>query len=241
MSAPLRLLDLFSGAGGAAEGYRRAGFTDITGVDVCPMPRYPFRFIQADALEFLAGVKPGEYDLIHASPPCQNYSRMRRGRWQDREHPDLVAAVRAALNALGTPYVIENVPGAPLIDPVMLCGTMFGLQTREGSQLRRHRLFEAPGLVALIPPCQHNRQPAEWVLASAINPDGRLSMKRRPATIGVWGNAGGHSHRDNLDHYGVNARREAMDIDWMTQSELSQAIPPAYTCWIGRQILGATR
>ena len=234
MNTPLRLLDLFSGAGGAAEGYRRAGFTDITGVDIAPMPRYPFRFIQADALEFLAGVKPGEYDLIHASPPCQAFSAMRRGRWQDREHPDLIGPVRDALNALGTPYVIENVPGAPLIDPILLCGTMFGLQTREGSQLRRHRLFESPSLFALLPPCQHNDGSPIGVYGGGQHP-----ARRKPATVLPHPVGCGRRLRHPLDHFGTDARMEAMQIDWMTGKELSQAIPPAYTEFVGLQMLGA--
>lgn len=229
MSDRPRLLDLFCGAGGAGMGYFRAGF-NVVGVDIKPQPRYPFAFVQADALDY-AAEHGHEYDAIHASPPCQKYSAMTKRRWQDREHPDLVAPTRALLIDTGLPYIIENVVGAPLINPVMLCGTMFGLQTTEGSQLRRHRLFEL-SFYCLTPPCDHNDGSPIGVYGGGQHPD-----RRRPATIGVWGNAGGHSERDNLDHYGMDARREVMGIDWMTGRELSQAIPPAYTEFIGRQLI----
>lgn len=228
-----RLLDLFCCAGGAAMGYQHTGF-DVTGVDIRPQPHYPFEFVQADALEYLAA-HGHEYDAIHASPPCQKYSTMTKGRWQDRKHPDLIAPTRALLVQSGVPYVIENVGGAPLINPVMLCGTMFGLQTSEGSQLRRHRLFECSwASLILTPPCNHNDGSPIGVYGGGQNP-----ARRRPATIGVWGNAGGHSERDNLDHYGIDARREAMGIDWTSGPELSEAIPPAYTEFVGHHLIQA--
>lgn len=227
----MRLLDLFCGAGGAAMGYHRAGFTEIVGVDIKPQPRYPFTFFQGDALEYLA-THGREFDAIHASPPCQKYSAMTKGRWKDREHVDLVASTRALLVAAGVPWVIENVPGSPLITPIELCGTQFGLQTEEGSQLRRHRWFESPFIFVLVQPCQHNDGSAIGVYGGGQHPE-----RRRPATIGVWGNSGGYCTRDDLHHYGLEARRQAMGIDWMTGPELSQAIPPAYTEFIGRQLL----
>lgn len=212
-------------------GYHRAGF-EVVGVDIAPQPNYPFEFHQADALEY-ATEHGHEFDAIHASPPCQKYSSMTKGRWQDRQHPDLVAPTRELLEALGKPYVIENVVGAPLVNPVQLCGTMFGLQTSEGSQLRRHRLFECSwDALILVPPCSHNDGSPIGVYGGGQHP-----LRRRHATIGVWGNAGGHSTRDNLDHYGIEARREAMGIDWTTGSELSEAIPPAYTEFMGRQLM----
>src|SRR5665213_3193952 len=132
MSRP-RLLDLFSGAGGAAVGYHRAGF-EVVGVDIKPQPHYPFEFRQKDALWVLEGETMEGFDAIHASPPCQAYSKARK--LQGLRHPDLIASVRELLLAISLPYVIENVPGAPLRNPVLLCGEMFGLG------VRRERLFE---------------------------------------------------------------------------------------------------
>lgn len=222
-----RLLDLFCKAGGAGYGYHKAGF-EVVGVDIEPQPNYPFEFIQADALTFpLDG-----FDIIHASPPCQAFSAMTKGRWQDREHPDLIEPVRQRLIASGKPYIIENVPGAPLIWPIMLCGTMFNRQTEEGSQLRRHRLFECSFPVREGLRCNHNNGSAIGVYGGGQHP-----QRRRPATIGVWGKSGGYSTRDNLHHYGTDARREVMGIDWMSGSELSQAIPPCYTEFIGKHAM----
>jgi DNA (cytosine-5)-methyltransferase 1 len=211
----MRLLDLFCGAGGASSGYHRAGF-DVTGVDSAPQRHYPFRFIQADALEY-ACEHGREFDVIHASPPCQAYSAARTIR--NREHPDLIAAVRAALLAAGRPFVIENVPGAPLENPLMLCGTMFGLR------VIRHRLFEIwPEPIWFPPsPCNHNGR-----ATSAGN--------RQPGVTN--GFATGHSYITVVGNsYLMADGRAAMGIDWMNRHELSQAIPPAYTEWIGRQLL----
>ena len=237
MSVRPRLLDLFCGAGGCSMGYHRAGF-DVTGVDIKPQPRYPFIFIQGDALEYLRE-HGHEYDAITASPPCQAFSAMRKGRWQDREHPDLIEPTRATLKATGKPYVIENVEGAPLMAPITLCGTMFGLRTRHGSQLRRHRLFEAPWFFGLIPTCAHNEYAAIGVYGGGQHPQRRCNdaNSRLPATIGVYVNSGGSSVRDGTTGFGVVDRRDAMGIDWMTNAELSQAIPPAYTQFIGEQLL----
>lgn len=229
----MKLLDLFCCAGGAGMGYHRAGF-EVVGVDIDPQPRYPFEFHQADALEYLAE-HGHEFDVIHASPPCQHYSTMTKGRWQDRleSHPDLIAPVRALLQKIGKPYVIENVEGAraELVNPILLCGTMFGLQTKHGSQLRRHRYFEMSIPMFLVPTCQHNKGSVIGVYGGGQNP-----ARRRPATIGVWGHAGGSSNRDNLISFGTDDRREAMGIDWMVGDELSEAIPPAYTEYIGSQL-----
>lgn len=216
----MKLLDLFCGAGGAAEGYRRAGFTEIVGVDNKPQPRYPFQFVQADwaeVLAYLSGLwgREGEPYAIHASPPCQRYSSMTKKWGRSADHPDLVADVRAALDAIGAPYVIENVPAAPLIDPIMLCGSMFGLAS-QGYQLRRHRLFESTRLLRTPGGCAHAGQP-----------------------LPVYGHAGGRSKRDGLKFPGTDAWREGMGIDWMVGRELAEAIPPAYTEWIGRQLIGA--
>jgi DNA (cytosine-5)-methyltransferase 1 len=220
---PLRLLDLFSGAGGSAVGYYRAGFTDITGVDLRPMPRYPFRFLQAAALEFLAGVKPGEYDLIHASPPCQGYSDLaaRTGK----EYPRLIGPVRSELLRIGGAWVIENVSGAPLERPVRLCGSSFGLP------VWRHRLFEVhPTQAGLLlrchrPACRHSLVPAP------LDVTGTGGAQKAPRKTGT----GGRSRKPN----GLDEARAALGIDWMDRRELSQAIPPAYTLFIGSRMLEA--
>jgi DNA (cytosine-5)-methyltransferase 1 len=162
---------------------------------------------------------------------------MRRGRWQDREHADLLAPTRDLLIAIGKPYVIENVIGAKLINPILLCGTMFGLQTRAGAQLRRHRLFELSWPLGCLLPA-HYHKPCVSVIG--VYGGGQHPQRRRvPVTIGVYGHAGGSSSRDYLDCkcFTTQARREAMGIDWMTGDELSQAIPPAYTEFVGRQLV----
>lgn len=230
-----RLLDTYCKAGGATKGYQRAGFY-VVGVDIEPQPRYcGDEFIQADALEYIAAHGHG-FDAIHASPPCQRYSAMTKGIWQDRieSHPDLIEPTRELLQKIGKPYVIENVEGAraELVNPILLCGTMFGLQTRHGSQLRRHRYFELSHCFFLVPTCRHNKSSVIGVYGGGQNP-----ARRRPATIGVWGHAGGSSNRDNLISFGTDDRREAMGIDWMVGDELSEAIPPAYTEFIGKQLL----
>lgn len=197
-----RLLDLFCGAGGASAGYYAAGF-DVVGVDIAEQPDYPFPFLRADALTVnLHGV-----DVVHASPPCQAYSSATP---EDRRasHPDLVAAVRSRLvQAAGSPggpgvWVIENVPGAPLRNPITLCGDSLRLG------VRRHRLFESN--VPLVgTPCWHDR-PA--------------------APVRVYGDRPEPGVR-------VETARDAMGIGWMPWPALTQAIPPAYTYWIGVQIL----
>lgn len=211
-----RLLDLFCGAGGCAMGYHRAGF-EVVGVDVKPQPRYPFTFHQGDALEFLK--KHGIYfDAIHASPPCQAYSAMKTNWNARKDHPDLLPETRAALKAVGVPYVIENVPGAPMDPLVMLCGSSFGLGVAE-YQLRRHRWFEiSEGIWMMSPPCQH---------------DGPV--------IGVYGDHGRDRRRTEGfgRYFTLDERKEAMGIDWMARNELDQAIPPAYTEYIGQHLIQA--
>lgn len=214
-----RLLDLFCGAGGCAVGYHRAGF-DVVGVDHEPQPRYPFAFAQGDALEYLAA-HGREYDAIHASPPCQAYVGWRnildrRHPALAGRHPNLVAATRELLEGAGQPWVIENVQGSPLRRAAILCGTMFGLG------VRRHRLFESSVLLLHAMRCQHTG-----------------------GEVGVYGDFNGRrlfTRRDGTQlraARGLAAASEAMDIDWMTRDELSQAIPPAYTEWVGRQLLAA--
>ena len=208
----MRLLDLFCGAGGAAMGYHRAGF-EVVGVDNVYQKRYPFEFIQADALEYVAE-HGHEFDVVHASPPCQAYSRM--SQVNDNQYPDMVADTRAALMATGKPYVIENVPGAPLINPLMLCGTMFGLK------VIRHRLFECEPPIWFPPAiCRHDT-------------GGMLKAGRGPSPKGFWSISGKGGGNGTLSGWA-----KALGIDWMTLSEMSQAIPPAYTEFIGNKLMGS--
>lgn len=201
-------------------GLHQAGF-EVVGVDIEPQPRYPFKFIQVDALEFpLEG-----FDFIWASPPCQKFTALKTVWNAKNDHPDLVGPIRERLKASGTPYVIENVPGAPLLNPVRLCGSMFGLgvEVYDGwRQLRRHRLFET-NFPCRVPECRH-----------------------KGATIGIYGD---HA-RDRRRKPGVRERgvdfpdcdklllgRKALGIDWMRWKELSQAIPPAYSRYLAEQFL----
>lgn len=213
MSRPL-ILDLYCGAGGAAMGYYRAGF-DVIGVDKEPQKNYPFAFIQADAVEYLekaiATRLINEFRAAHTSPPCQRYSAMSTCRpGLSDEYPDLVAPTRELLIESELPYVIENVPGAPLLDPVMLCGQMFGLE------LYRHRLFESN--IPLVAP----EHPPHLIPASKAG-------HWKPGTImGVAGHCAP-----------IAKAREVMGIDWTTRAELAEAIPPAYSEYIGAQLLKA--
>lgn len=199
------LLDLFCGAGGAARGYQQAGFY-VIGVDIEPQPHYiGDEFYQADALTFPLD----RAGAIHASPPCQRFSTM-TARWGTQEnHPDLIDPIRQRLLAAGVPWVIENVPAAPMLYSITLCGSMFGIG------VRRHRVFETHRLM-LAPGCNHKAQ-------------------GRP--VAVYGHAGGSSKRDGISFGGVDTWRAAMQIDWMVGDELAEAIPPAYSEYIGREIL----
>ena len=204
-----RLLDLFSGAGGAAMGYQRAGF-DVVGVDIKPQPHYPFEFHQDDALALLASpYSPvGDFDVIHASPPCQGYSRLRHLPWlAGKTYPLLIDAVRGALSLTGLPWVIENVEDAPMPYSTVLCAQTFGLA------LYRHRRFGSSHLL-LAPPHERHRQ----VIAG-----GRMLAGR--GRVATWER--------------TSRLPEVMECGWMTQKEVAQAIPPAYTEWIGGQLLAA--
>lgn len=219
MSRPL-LLDLFCGAGGAAMGYWRAGF-DVVGVDIKPQPRYPFRFIVGDALGYLGDVRREglrRFDAIHASPPCQAYSDLKHRT--KGTYPDLVGQVRQALVASGLPYVIENVEGAPLLNPVTLCGTMF-----PGLRVIRHRLFESNRPLGSLP--QHGRHPLVYTRDKRKAHYGKLDEWAAFVSVNGGGNCS------------VAAARDAMGIDWMTKAEINEAIPPAYTEFIGRQLIAA--
>jgi DNA (cytosine-5)-methyltransferase 1 len=202
-----RLLDLFCGAGGAAMGYYRAGF-DVVGVDIVPMPHYPFEFHQDDALEYVC--KHGaEFDVIHASPPCQRYTRAQNAAKNSLAHPDLIGPVRDLLIKMGKPFVIENVVGAPLKNPAVLCGLSFGLK------VKRHRLFET-SFFFLTPPCQCKNQDYFVIFGHEVR------NRRHGVKAG----------RKNK----IAEGRAAMGIEWMTRGELSEAIPPAYTEYIGRYL-----
>lgn len=220
------LLDLFCGAGGAAMGYHRAGF-DVVGVDIDPQPNYPFAFIQADALAFLsnAGFFLAGFDAIHASPPCQRFSTATKRNGTQDEHPDLIGPTRELLEQKGLPYVIENVMGAPLFQPLLLCGSAFHLGA-DGYRLKRHRLFErswAPGGDSLCR-CHLDSRPVMDVTGGGPT--------RKPRADG----GGGRPYKGTADQ-----ARRIMGIDWMTKRELNEAIPPAYTELIGLQLLAHIR
>jgi DNA (cytosine-5)-methyltransferase 1 len=196
-------------------GYHRAGF-EVVGVDIKPQPHYPFEFIQADALHLIRQWSRSWPDgswAIHASPPCQLFTAFQHSQPKRRNnHLDLITPTRPLLAATGLPWVIENVPGAPLLDPITLCGSMFGLGTAT-AYLPRHRIFEASFPLA-AGWCQHPDKPSCMVA--------------------------GHG-KDGYRGDGLNAAdaRAALGIDWMNRDEMAQAIPPVYTEWIGRQLVAA--
>lgn len=204
----MRMLDLYCGAGGAARGYQLAGW-HVTGVDHRPQPRYAGdRFIEADALEYLA--KHGtEYDAIHASPPCHDHSTLSARTGKDGTGL-LLAATRELLDQTGQPYVIENVPGAPMRPDIILCGEMFGLRTI------RHRWFELGGW---------------WTLCPMHPPHTARTSSRKRLEDWLAG-----LHVSVTGDVGTYVGRQAMGIDWMTGAELSQAVPPPYTHWIGHRL-----
>jgi DNA (cytosine-5)-methyltransferase 1 len=186
-------------------GYAQAGFV-VTGVDVEEQPNYPFRFIRADAMTVLEHCP--DFDIIHASPPCERYSAMTTCRpGLAEQYPDLIGPVRDALQELGVPYIIENVPQAPLRNAVTLCGTSFGLA------LYRHRLFESN--IPLVAPV-HRDHAIPTSKAGHWRPGTIISVTGHCAPIGL--------------------AKSAMGIDWMNRAELVEAIPPAYTRYLGRQI-----
>ncbi len=205
------LLDLFCGAGGAAMGYHRAGF-DIVGVDIEPQPRYPFEFVRADALTFaLDG-----FDAIHASPPCQKWLSLTKAPWmpvaqQQRQYPDFLTPTIKRLEELGTPWVCENVPTSPIRPVLVLCGSSFELK------VRRHRHFASNILLSSLV-CRHREQ---------------------GPPLGVYGNSGPKNPGGRGRRYKNRAEASTAmgGLDWMTLVEMKQAIPPAYTEYIGRQLM----
>lgn len=217
-----RLLDLFCGAGGAARGYQLAGF-HVTGVDIADQPNYcGDEFYRGDALACPLEQLEG-FDVIHASPPCQTHVKglaaVNRDLGRVSRYEDRIAATRERLRLLDVPYVIENVEGSPLLNPVRLCGSSFQLP------IRRHRLFES-NMALMVPPCNHSWQhePRYW---TSWRPNGK---KRLAKVVQVYGNAGDSTYW-----------AEAMGIDWMTRDELREAIPPVYTEHLGWQLLEQLR
>lgn len=209
-----RLLDLFCCAGGASVGYHRAGF-DVTGVDIAPRPRYPFRFVQADAIEYVT-THGQDYDFIHASPPCQAYCALTKGTHGDRPntHPELYEPTRDVLAAIGVQYAIENPAARP---DIVLCGEAFGLA------VIRHRRIELGGWTTARPAHpRHRGRVRGW--RHGVYYDGPY--------IAAYGNGGGKGEVPEI--------QRAMGIDWTdVREELVEAIPPAYAEWIGRAFLTA--
>lgn len=203
----MRLLDVYCCQGGASAGYVVSGF-DVVGVDLEPQPRYPYAFEEADAVEFI--LEHGhEFDAVHASPPCQRYSKAQR--IQGRDHPDLISATRAACLEVGIPYVIENVEDArdELINPAMLCGEFFGLRTY------RHRLFEV-----------------SFMLETPLH----FGHPERTVKMGRAVQPGDYYHAVG-NFSGVDYIRQDMDVPWMNRDGIRECIPPAYAEFIGRQLM----
>lgn len=209
----MRLLDLCCGVGGASTGYAQAGFTDIVGVDIHAQPRYPYQFLQTDALEFVLA-HGAEFDVIHASPPCQLWAA---GHNPHRaSYPNLINPLRAYFLQHDCQYVIENVPRAPLQSPIQLCGGALACST-DTMQLHRHRCFES-SFTLVGTPCVKSHKLTATITGTGT-PSGTFYKLGRALTIGE--------------------KQQLMGIDWTRNAhELSEAIPPAYTKYLGEQILG---
>jgi DNA (cytosine-5)-methyltransferase 1 len=207
----MRLLDLFCGVGGASAGYAEAGF-EVTGIDLKHGKRYPYTYIKGNVLDYLKDLQfLRSFDVIHASPPCQTHSitqHLRNAQGKTTSKLDLIPETRTALIASAVPYIIENVPGSPLIDPIQLCGSAFNLK------VRRHRLFES-NMQLQGTECNHKAQ-------------------GRP--IGVYGSLNDEIPKGGKTATNINEARQAMKIEWGIWTELVEAIPPAYTKYLGSQI-----
>ena len=207
----MKLLNLYCGVGGASAGYAAAGF-EVTGIDLKHGKRYPYTYIKGDVLQYLKDFDfLQSFDVIHASPPCQTHSitqHLRNAQGKTTSKVDLIPQTRAALIASGKPYIIENVPGSPLVNPIQLCGSAFNLK------VRRHRLFESNmSLKGSI--CNHKAQ-------------------GRP--VGVYGSLKDEIPKGGKTAISIDEAREAMGISWAIWTELVEAIPPAYTKYLGLQI-----
>jgi DNA (cytosine-5)-methyltransferase 1 len=207
----MKLLDLFCGVGGASVGYAQAGF-EVHGVDLKHGKRYPFTYLRADVLDVLRDDEfIQQFDVIHASPPCQTHSitqHLRNAQGKSTSKIDLIPETRAALIASGKPYIIENVVGSPLINPIQLCGSSFGLQ------VRRHRLFES-NMKLQGSQCNHKAQ-------------------GRP--VGVYGSLNDEIPNGGRTAKTIDEARKAMGMDWAIWTELVEAIPPAFTKYLGKQL-----
>ena len=208
----IKLLDLYCGVGGASAGYAMAGFK-VTGIDLKHGKRYPYTYIKGDVLLYLQDQDfLRSFDIIHASPPCQTHSitrHLRNAQGKSTSKLDLIPQTRAALIASGKPYVIENVPGSPLINPIQLCGSSFGLQ------VRRHRLFES-NMKLTGSVCDHQAQ-------------------GRP--VGVYGSLNDQIPKGGKTATTIDEGRDAMGMPWAIWTELVEAIPPAYSEYLGKQII----
>ena len=219
----MKMIDLYCCAGGAAMGYHQAGFDEIIGVDIVDRPNYPFEFVKMDALEFLRTADLSDVSFIHASPPCQCYSKLKHlsgnvEKWEET-HVDLVAPTREALIKTGKPFVIENVEGSPLINPIKLYGSQFpNLYTQ------RPRLFESN--ISLKEPVNQKVKHKTGKLGYGPAEDGFITV------AGIRPQRGMNEVQTRL-YYGFALG----GIDWMSLEELTQAIPPAYTEFIGKQII----
>lgn len=207
----MKILDLFCGAGGAGEGYKRAGF-EVIGIDIVPQPENPHTFIQGDVFEIAKKLLNTEkFNAIHASPPCQAYTSLRHRT--GKTYPALIEPTRELLRYFGLPYVIENVIGAPLVQPVLLCGSMFGLHSKD-LILRRHRIFESSFyIMPLLDACKGKK------------------------SGGVYGSISKNRSHGQGTKFSLEEAKEAMGIDWMGRKTLVQAIPPIYTQYIGMNLI----
>lgn len=204
----------------------------ITGIDIAPQPNYPFTFWQADALDYLGEsidkfYPYNHYDFIHASPPCQAHTNL-KSMPNAREHEDLIEGTRSLLNVIRDeiPWVIENVVGAPLIDPAMLCGSMFDPPL----DVRRHRLFEANFEIAPPKPCDHSVWTPRFPMTGSRR-EGKLA-----SVVHVFGEGNHHFSGPGCYERETELRRQAMEMPWATRAELNEAIPPRYTYEIGKQL-----